>query len=257
MNDALSTAAVPRMEREAKESREPKGAREAARPHAPARTHRAPRLRRQPALPGIVRFLAALLCTAALLAFLALARWHASRTAPDLTIRTLEVINPVSMPAPPPPPPPTEPPPPPPPEQPPLPKLDIVIDSTAPPIKATLEDDAELDLTMPDFQPAVDKPMENMLFSSKDLDSQPRLVNRPSVTYPASQRARGVHEGKVTLEVTISPSGKVDIRRVIDSDHPDFTSMARSFASRARFTSPKKDGRAVSAVFRWPMVLRP
>jgi hypothetical protein len=32
--------------------------------------------------------------------------------------------------------------------------------------------------------------------------------------------------------------------------------MGESFASRAKFTPPKKDGRPVNALFRWPLILK-
>ena len=50
--------------------------------------------------------------------------------------------------------------------------------------------------------------------------------------------------------------GIVTVKRVLESPHDDFTTMARSFATRARFTPPKKDGRSVNALFRWPLILR-
>ena len=148
-------------------------------------------------------------------------------------------------------------PPPPPPEVVPLPKLEIQIDSVAPPIKASLEHEVDLTMAMPDFAPSVEKARERMLFSSKELDSQPRLLNRPTATFPKSQLDRGVKEGKVTLEVVIGASGNVTVRRVLDSTHPDFTAMARSFATRAKFSPPKKEGRSVSSLFRWPLILKP
>lgn len=95
-----------------------------------------------------------------------------------------------------------------------------------------------------------------MTFSSVDLDTQPRLVNSPSVTYPASQRNAGVTQAKVVLEVLISSGGIVTVKRVLESPHDDFTQMARSFATRARFTPPKKDGRPVTALFKWPLILK-
>ena len=111
-------------------------------------------------------------------------------------------------------------------------------------------------MTLPDFSPAIDQPRQRMLFSSKELDSQPKLLNRPSATFPKSQLDQGVTEGKATLEVVISPSGKVTVRRVLESSHPDFARMARSFATRAKFSPPKKEGRSVSSVFKWPLVLK-
>ena len=59
------------------------------------------------------------------------------------------------------------------------------------------------------------------------------------------------------LEVTISTNGRVKVRNVLSSTHPELTKMATSFASRARFSIPKKDGKPVEAIYRWPMTLQP
>ncbi len=100
-------------------------------------------------------------------------------------------------------------------------------------------------------------PRASMTFEAKDLDQMPRLLNRPSVRFPSSQRKAGVREGKVTLEVTISRKGSVTVHGVRESSHPDFEPMAIQFAERARFSSPVKDGRSVQARFVWPLTLKP
>ncbi|MDF1739459.1 MAG: TonB family protein, partial [Verrucomicrobiales bacterium] len=133
----------------------------------------------------------------------------------------------------------------------------IELDSVAPPVKASLDRDVELRLETTDFAPQQDQPQERMTFSSSELDSSPRLVSRPRVSFPEAQRKKGVTEGRVTLEVLINTTGKVNVRRVLDSSHNDFTAMARTFASNSRFTPPRKNGRAVNALFKWPLILRP
>ncbi len=210
----------------------------------------------KPAIAGgdMLRFATALGLTAGLLLFLVGMRLTRSSQSPTLSLRTLSTISPVSLPAPPPPPAAETPPPPPPPE---LPRLDIQLDSVAPPIKATQVTDIELRLNPSDFAPAQDTPLAQMTFSAADLDSQPRLMNRPTVNFPAAQKAKGVKQAKVVLEVVISAGGIASVSRVLESPHEDFTTMARSFATRARFTAPKKDGRSVQASFRWPLILKP
>ncbi|MEM7700053.1 MAG: TonB family protein, partial [Verrucomicrobiota bacterium] len=151
--------------------------------------------------------------------------------------------------------PPDEPPPPEPP--PPLPQLAIQLDTVAPPIKASPVRKVKMRMQVTSFAPESEPQMQTMTFYASDLDSPPRLVNRPSATYPSSQLRRGVREGRVVLEVMIQSNGVVQVRRVLESSHEDFTKMARAFATRARFTSPQKDGRSVNAVFRWPLILRP
>lgn len=210
---------------------------------------------RQDTLPGgLLRLATAAGLTGGLLLFLVAMRIVREDNAPLLTLRGLESIQPVSLPAPPPPPPETTPPPPPPPPD--LPRLQIELDSVAPAVKASLERDLDLRLNRTDFAPQQEAPLAQMLFASADLDSQPKLVNKPTVTFPASQKRAGVTQAKVVLEVQISSGGIVTVRRVLESPHDDFTAMARSFATRARFTPPKKDGRAVNALFRWPLILK-
>ena len=89
-----------------------------------------------------------------------------------------------------------------------------------------------------------------------DLDLMPRLLNRPSTRYPSALLKRGIPSGKVVLEVTISTIGEVKVNNVLSSTHPELTKMATTFASRARFSIPKKDGKPVEAIFRWPMTLQ-
>ena len=214
-----------------------------------------------------------------LLLFLIMMRLLDAKRIPDLTIRTMETVPEMA----PPPPPPLEiqeetPPPPPPP---PLPKLELQIESVAPPLMATL--DSKIDLTMrtadfelesnPDVIPSplpiktpkpakpspepISRPQVQGLVSVGDLDSRPRLMNRPSTRYPTALLRRGVRSGTVILEVGISTNGRVEVRKVLSSSHPELTKMATSFASRARFSVPRKDGQPVKAIYRWPMTLQP
>ena len=215
-----------------------------------------------------------------LLTFLILMRLLDAKRLPEQTIRMVETLEEMA----PPPPPPIEiqestPPPPPPPPS--LPRLEMQMESIAPPVVATL--DPRIDLTMrntefeldfiPDAEPAplpvtapvavkpslntVPRPQVQGPVSVGDLDSRPRLLNRPSTRYPSALLRRGVRSGTVILEVSISMSGRVKVRRVISSSHPELTKMASSFASRARFSVPKKDGKSVEALYRWPMTLQP
>ncbi|NNE90632.1 MAG: TonB family protein [Verrucomicrobiales bacterium] len=220
--------------------------------------------------------------TVLLIGFLVASRvWFANAKIPDREIRTLETIEAVAMPSPPPPPEEiTEVEPPPPPPPPTLPQLDLQIEQLAPPLAAVVSRDLDFTMANADFELEVDpvalssdlpKPASSTptkqvgskptpartVYSSGELDAKPRLLNRPAAAYPAAQLRRGVRQGKVLLEVSISASGRCSVRRVIASTHPDFSAMARSFASRARFSTPKKNGRAVTAIYKWPLILRP
>ncbi len=213
-----------------------------------------------------------------LILFLIMMRLLDAKRIPDRTIRTMETVPEMA----PPPPPPLEiqeetPPPPPPP----LPKLELQIESVAPPLVATLDSNIDLTMRTADFElestpqlipsllpiktpkpaklaPAlISRPKVQGLVSVGDLDSRPRLMNRPSTRYPSALLRRGVRSGTVILEVGISMNGRVKVRKVLSSSHPELTKMATSFASRARFSVPRKDGQPVNAIYRWPMTLQP
>ena len=240
----------------------------------------------------IFRIVGAIALTAALVTFLVFTRWLTVAPEPDQIIREMASLPPVAPPAPEPPTSETsEPEPVTPPQQvPDLPQLELQVEQIAPPIRAIV-DKQTVDFAMQslDFELEMDPVVQvkkttrskkasysppktiskapsrsapkpaprRTTFSSSELDGKPRLLNRPRATYPASMLRKGVRSGKVLLEVSISPSGKCSVRRVISSTHGDFSAIARSFANSARFSSPKKDGRAVTAIYKWPLVLKP
>jgi len=209
-------------------------------------------------LKGVVRFAIALGLTGLLLVFLVISHWSFTRQE-VLTLRNVTSIESVSVPAPPPPPVTNHaPPPPPPPSAMELPKLDLTVDHEAPPLQATMAERL-IDLTMKpaEFATEFQPPKAATLYSAAQLDTQPRLLNRPQVAFPPSQSRLGVKEGRVTLEVMINTSGQVMVRRIVSSSHADFAEMAKQFASQSRFSPPRKDDRIVNAVFNWPLVLRP
>lgn len=235
------------------------------------------------------RVAGAAVLTALLVVFMVAARLFDSDPSPLQEIRKIDTIEEVALPAPPPPPPadPDESPPPPPPAT--LPRLEIQLEHIAPPVAATL--DRRIDLTMqtadfslevepmavsrpapspvskptpdrpkvsaPPAPKAAPKPATKASYSAGELDARPRLINRPAATYPSSLVRQGIKQGRVVLEVAISPSGGVSVRRVISISHPDLSAMARSFATRARFTVPRKNGQPVTAIYQWPLILKP
>lgn len=203
----------------------------------------------------VFRAFSAVALTVGLLVFLAGLRLAQKPEEPDQTIRTLSTVDPVALPAPPPPPPAEVEPPPPPPEEN-LPKLELALDSVAPPVKARIERKVELRLPNADFARQVESPRQRMTFFSDELDNQPKLIHRPSMSFPKALAEKGIKEGKVTLEVLITASGAVRVRRTLDSSHAELVSVARSFASNSRFSPPNKNGHNVNALFRWPLLLR-
>ncbi len=100
------------------------------------------------------------------------------------------------------------------------------------------------------------RPAAKSHYSMGELDGRPRLLRHPSVAFPRALAARGVRKGTVVLEVELSQSGSVSVRRVVSSSHPELVSPARRVAAGSRFTSPKRNGQAVKAVMRWPITIQ-
>jgi periplasmic protein TonB len=224
-----------------------------------------------------------LAASALLLAVLGFARiFVVSADVPDLAIREIEV----TFEPPPPPPPPEEPPPDAPPPPPTLTNLSTLPDPSRVPIPQA---DLPMDITMPvenfhaDLAPAPlpvapepirtkhpqqffkkeenyrrtppPPPVAKSHYDANELDGTPRLLRHGSATFPASLAGQGVSRGTVVLEVELSTAGSVSVRRVVSSTHPDLVAPARRVASGARFTPPKRNGEAVKAIMRWPIII--
>ncbi|MFK7850540.1 MAG: TonB family protein [Akkermansiaceae bacterium] len=223
--------------------------------------------------------------SAILLVVLGVARlFTVSANTPELTIREIETVS-FEPPPPPPPvetPPDTPPPPPaltqvsvlPDPTRVPIPQAEIPMDITAP-VENFFTDIAPAPLPMtakpirsapiakpspPSRQAPIKRPKPPPIakshYSASELDSTPRLLRHGSASFPSSLARKGVSRGTVTLEVELSTSGSVSIRRVISSTHSELVTGARRVAARARFTAPKRNGKPVKAIMRWPIVIQ-
>lgn len=214
---------------------------------------------------------------AAVLLLLVAARLLVARVeVAELDLREVEIA---AEPEPPPPPPPEQEPPPLEPPPPALTEVEAVSDplrvpvpKAEAPVDVTLPVDAFFTELAPAPLPAVERPRPSPRpkaprpvaprpaakshYSMGELDGRPRLLRHPSVAFPRELAARGVRKGTVVLEVELSERGSVSVRRVVSSSHSELVSAARKVAAGSRFTSPKKDGRAVRAVMRWPITIQ-
>ena len=93
-------------------------------------------------------------------------------------------------------------------------------------------------------------------YSSGELDGRPRLIRTGSTVFPSALSRKGVTRGTVTLEVELSERGSVRVRRVISATHPELVSAAKRVAAGSRYTAPRKNGRAVKAIMRWPITIK-
>ncbi|MFD2255829.1 TonB family protein [Luteolibacter algae] len=226
--------------------------------------------------------------SALLLAVLGFARlFTVTPDTPELLVREIETAT-VESPPPPPPmesPPPDAPPPPPAltqvstlpdPSRVPIPQAQVPMDISAPvenfftdlapaplpvaPAPAPVRRVAAPSKPSPATRPAPPRrtpapPVAKSHYSTSELDGTPRLLRHGSASFPSSLSRKGVTRGTVVLEVELSTSGSVSIRRVVSSSYPELVSPARRVASGARFTPPKKNGQAVKAIMRWPIVI--
>lgn len=225
-----------------------------------------------------------LAASALLLAVLGFARiFVVTAKVPDLAIREIETVT--FEPPPPPPPPQEEPPPDAPPPTPTLTNLSTIPDPSRVPIPQA---DLPMDITMPvetfhtDLAPAPlpvapglvrtspaafaptkpapvkrlpPPPVAKSHYDPHELDGTPRLLRHGSATFPSSLARQGVSRGTVVFEVELSTSGSVTVRSVVSSTHPELVAPARRVASGARFTPPKRNGEAVKAIMRWPIII--
>ncbi|HUF60893.1 MAG TPA: energy transducer TonB [Verrucomicrobiales bacterium] len=99
-------------------------------------------------------------------------------------------------------------------------------------------------------------PPVKSVYPAGELDGKPTLRNHPSPPFPRELSRRGITQGRAVLDIEIDPSGRVTVRGVISISHPELRAMALETARRARFTTPKKDGKPVRARFRWPLILK-
>ena len=189
---------------------------------------------------------------------------------PELTVREIEFAT--LTPPPPPPeeePPPDLPPPPPPtltqitalpdPTRVPVPRADLPMDIKSP-VENFFADLVPPPLPVPPApeaapQPKPRPPSPPSHYRTKDLDGIPKLLAHGSAAFPSSLARRGVTRGTVVFEVEISTTGAIRVRRVVSSTHKELISAARRVAAGARFTAPKRRGRVVKAIMRWPITI--
>ncbi|MGE9267731.1 MAG: hypothetical protein ACQKBY_06510, partial [Verrucomicrobiales bacterium] len=64
-------------------------------------------------------------------------------------------------------------------------------------------------------------------YNVSELDGKPRLIRAGRTSFPSSLARRGVTRGTAVLEVELSTSGRVRVRRVISCPYPELAAAAR------------------------------
>lgn len=81
------------------------------------------------------------------------------------------------------------------------------------------------------------------------LDRIPKVVRQQYIKPPKSVRKYGNNRIATKVELIIDPTGKPFIKKIIDPVYPEMIDIIRKWVQQARFEIPKKEGRAVQAVY--------
>jgi len=89
-------------------------------------------------------------------------------------------------------------------------------------------------------------------FAVAELDRMPRLLGSPARFVPFDLIRDGIR-GQVRLRIRIDPTGAVEVRDVVSTDHERLVLPARRFAEKCRFEAPLHQGKPVSTAFVFPI----
>ncbi|KZN64834.1 hypothetical protein N473_13655 [Pseudoalteromonas luteoviolacea CPMOR-1] len=110
------------------------------------------------------------------------------------------------------------------------------------------------DVSMPEFSPERFEIRD--LYASKvpmleveQLDRVPKVVSQRYVRPPKSVRKYGQKRIKTTVELIIDQSGKPFIKKIINPTFPEMIETIKTWVKYAKFEVPKKEGKAVQAVY--------
>lgn len=87
------------------------------------------------------------------------------------------------------------------------------------------------------------------LLAVEKLDRVPQVVRQKYFPPPKSVRQKGEKRIKTQVELIIDQSGKPYIKRIVDPVYPEMEEVIRAWVSHALFSKPKKDGKAVQAIY--------
>ena len=94
------------------------------------------------------------------------------------------------------------------------------------------------------------------LFTFADLESAPRIINKPRIAYPRELIRRGIREGRVLVRIEIDTRGRARVIEIISASEPRLIPAAKEVIRKARFTAPKVGGRLQKVHGEWPIILR-
>ena len=94
------------------------------------------------------------------------------------------------------------------------------------------------------------------LFTFKDLQEKPRIINHPKIQFPQELVRRGIKMGRVFALIEIDEQGRAEIIRVESSTHPLLIKEAEKVVRQAQFTRPLIDGVPQRVRGQWSIILQ-
>ncbi len=92
------------------------------------------------------------------------------------------------------------------------------------------------------------------LLEVKELDQIPRLVSTNRISFPQELRRKGVSRVETKVEIIIDQTGQAFVKKIVDPVYPEMTEVIRKAINDSKFTIPKKDGKAVQAIYLYTLV---
>ena len=105
--------------------------------------------------------------------------------------------------------------------------------------------DFQAAFTLASYDPSPDGLGQDLVFSLHELDRNPSIIKRGTLTYPSHLKRRGL-EGEVKLLVQIDEKGKVSVIEVVSASHPDFAESSKTAAESSVYEPPMRNGEPVN-----------
>ncbi|TQF70512.1 hypothetical protein [Pseudoalteromonas luteoviolacea] len=87
------------------------------------------------------------------------------------------------------------------------------------------------------------------MLNVEHLDRVPKVVSQRYVRPPKTVRKYGQKRIETSVELIIDQTGKPFVKRIIDPVFPEMNETIRTWVKHAKFEVPRKEGKAVQAVY--------
>jgi hypothetical protein len=87
------------------------------------------------------------------------------------------------------------------------------------------------------------------LVEVKSLDQIPKIISSRYVQPPWSIIKRGINRISTDVEIIIDKKGRAHIKKIVDAVYPEMVPTIRTWIENVRFSIPKKNGKAVQALY--------